>query len=165
MAGTGLAAGTLGLLGHATVLSGGLQEREGRTSEGGSPLLSMHTAQPLPSPQPCHQIPGESLPREREGRREGSPPWGSRAPLPHWPPTLPCYVTLDVSDSVRPHRRQPTRLPSLRFSRREYWSGLPCPPPGDLPDPEVRHISLKSPALAGGFSATWEALPAWRQVL
>ena len=25
---------------------------------------------------------------------------------------------------------------SVRFSRQEYWSGLPCPPPGDLPDPE-----------------------------
>ena len=37
---------------------------------------------------------------------------------------------------------------------------LPCPPPGDLPDPEIEPVSLMSPALAGGFfttSATWEA--------
>ena len=50
---------------------------------------------------------------------------------------------------------------SVRFSRQEYWSGLPCPPPGDLPDPGIKPASLKSPALAGGFfttSATWEAL-------
>ena len=46
---------------------------------------------------------------------------------------------------------------SMGFSRQEYWSGLPSPPPGDLPKP----MSLMSPALAGGFfttSATWEAL-------
>ena len=38
----------------------------------------------------------------------------------------------------------------MGFSRQEYWSGLPCPPPGDLPDPE---IELISPALAGRFFA------------
>ena len=31
---------------------------------------------------------------------------------------------------------------SMEFSRQEYWSGLPCPPPGDLPDPEVELESL-----------------------
>ena len=49
----------------------------------------------------------------------------------------------------------------MRFSRQEYWSGLPCPPPGDLPDPRIEPMSLMSPALAGGFlttSTTWEAL-------
>ena len=37
------------------------------------------------------------------------------------------------------------------FSRQEYWSGLPCPPPGDLPDPGIKPVSLMSPELAGGF--------------
>ena len=49
---------------------------------------------------------------------------------------------------------------SMGSSREEYWSGLPCPPPGDLPDPGIEPSSLRSPALAGGFfntSATWEA--------
>ena len=49
---------------------------------------------------------------------------------------------------------------SIGFSRQEYWSGLPCPPPGDLPDPGIKPAPLKSPALADGFfttSATWEA--------
>ena len=49
---------------------------------------------------------------------------------------------------------------SMAFSRQEYWSGLPCSPPGDLPDPGIEPTSLTSPALAGGFfitSATWEA--------
>ena len=36
---------------------------------------------------------------------------------------------------------------SMEFSRQEYWSGLPCPPPGDLPDPGIEPESLLSPAL------------------
>ena len=51
-------------------------------------------------------------------------------------------------------------LLSMGSSRQEYWSGLPCPPPGDLPDPGLGHVSLTSPALAGGFftmSTPWEA--------
>ena len=49
---------------------------------------------------------------------------------------------------------------SMGFSRQKYWSGLPCPPPGDLYNPEIKPSSLVSPALAGVFfttSATWEA--------
>ena len=49
---------------------------------------------------------------------------------------------------------------SMGFSRQKYWSGLLCPPPGDLPNPGIEPISLTSPALAGGFfttSTTWEA--------
>ena len=41
--------------------------------------------------------------------------------------------------------------PSMGFSRQEYWSGLPCPPPGDHLDPGMKHMSLTSPALAGKF--------------
>ena len=50
---------------------------------------------------------------------------------------------------------------SMGFSWQEYWSGFPCPPPGDLPDPGIEPESLTSLALAGGFfntNATWEAL-------
>ena len=43
---------------------------------------------------------------------------------------------------------------SMGFSRQEYWSGLPCPPPGDLPNPEFKVEPLMSPALAGGFFTT-----------
>ena len=42
----------------------------------------------------------------------------------------------------------------MGFSRQEYWSGLPFPTSGDLPDPEIKPISLASPALAGGFFGT-----------
>ena len=49
---------------------------------------------------------------------------------------------------------------SMGFSRQEFWNGLPCPPPGDLPNLGIEPMSLTSPALAGGFfttSATWKA--------
>ena len=47
----------------------------------------------------------------------------------------------------------------MGFSRQEYWSGLPCPPPGDLPDPGIEPSSLEASALAGGYFTivTWEA--------
>ena len=43
---------------------------------------------------------------------------------------------------------------SMGFSHQEYCSGLPCPPPGDLPDPGVETVSHGSPALAGRFFTT-----------
>ena len=51
-------------------------------------------------------------------------------------------------------------LVSMEFSRQEYWSGLPFPPPGHLPDPGIKPTSFVSAASAGGFfttCATWEA--------
>jgi len=41
----------------------------------------------------------------------------------------------------------------MGFPRQKYWSGLPCPPPGDLPNPRIEPQSPASPALAG--------LPRW----
>ena len=49
---------------------------------------------------------------------------------------------------------------SVEFSRQEYWSSLPFPTPGDLPDPGIEPQSLASLALADRFfttSTTWEA--------
>ena len=43
---------------------------------------------------------------------------------------------------------------SMGFSRQEYWSGLSCPSPRDLHDPEIKPTSLTSHALAGGFFTT-----------
>ena len=59
------------------------------------------------------------------------------------PWTVACQVTL-----------------SMGFSRKEYWSGLPSPLPGDLPNPGIEPMYLMSPTLTGEFfttSATWEA--------
>ena len=43
---------------------------------------------------------------------------------------------------------------SVEFSRQEYWSALPFPTPGNLPNPEIKPTYLESPALAGGFFTT-----------
>ena len=64
-----------------------------------------------------------------------------------------CLVTLQT---VAHQASRPTG-----FSRQEYWSGLPCPPPGDLPNPGIEPSSIVSSALVGRFfitSTTWEAL-------
>ena len=88
-----------------------------------------------------------------------------RTPLSHWRVQHPVHFHLCALSHCSPisaalwtvaHQA----LLSLAFSRREYWGGLPRPPPGDLPDPGVGPVSLESPALAGGFSTTsptWEA--------
>ena len=51
---------------------------------------------------------------------------------------------------------------SMGFFWQEYWSGLPFPSPGDLPNPEIEPVSPASLALAGRFFfnhyATWESL-------
>ena len=50
-----------------------------------------------------------------------------------------------VSDSLQPYGLQPARLLCLcGVSRQESWSGLLCPPPGDLPNPEIKP---RSPAM------------------
>ena len=48
---------------------------------------------------------------------------------------------------------------SMEFSRQKYWSGLLCPPLGDIPDPGIKLESLTSPALTDKFfttSTTWK---------
>ena len=60
---------------------------------------------------------------------------------------VPVYpVALFIPDSlwVRPHGLQPSRL--FCHGIFQYWSVLPCPPPGDLPDPRVEPVSAKFPA-------------------
>ena len=62
------------------------------------------------------------------------------------------FVTLWIIDCQAPL--------SMRFSRKEYWSRLSCPPPGDLSNPGLEPMSLISPSLVGVFltaGATWEA--------
>ena len=60
--------------------------------------------------------------------------------LSHFSPVQLCATVCIVT------RQAPL---SMRFSRQEYCSGLPCPPPGDLSDPGIELASLMSPALAG----------------
>ena len=61
-----------------------------------------------------------------------------------------------VSDSLCPYELQPAKLPCPRgFSRQECWSGLPCPPSGDLPTPgiEPRSASLQADSLPYIFNS------------
>ena len=54
---------------------------------------------------------------------------------------------------------------SIGFSRKEYWSRLPCPPPGDISDPGIEPVSVASPASASGLFTTlgpcWMYLASW----
>ena len=52
---------------------------------------------------------------------------------------------------------------SVGFYRQEYWGGLPCPPPGDLPDPGTEPVSLTLP-LGGIFSVPFPAISPTRMV-
>ena len=68
-----------------------------------------------------------------------------------------CQIASVMSNSATPWTLAHQAPLFMGFSRQEYWSGLPCPPPGDLPDPGIEPTS---PSLAGGFlttSTTWEA--------
>ena len=56
-----------------------------------------------------------------------------------------------MSDSATPWTVAFQTPLSMGFSRQEYWSGLPCPSPGDLSDPGTKFTSLISPVLPGKF--------------
>ena len=67
-----------------------------------------------------------------------------------------------MSDSWRPHGLSSPQTLSMGFSRQEYWSGLPCPLPGDLPDPcrDLTHVSYYVSCIGRQVlprSTTWEA--------
>ena len=65
---------------------------------------------------------------------------------------LASKVASVVSNSLRPYGPITHQaLLSMGFSTQEYWTGLPCPPPGDLPNPEIEPTSPISPALARGY--------------
>ena len=63
---------------------------------------------------------------------------------------LSCFSRIQFCATLRTIAYQAAL--SMGFSRPEYWSGLPCSPPGDLPDPRIEPVSLMSPALASMFS-------------
>ena len=71
-----------------------------------------------------------------------------------------CSVTSVVSDSVTLWSVVHQVLLSMRFSRQEYWCGLSCPPPGDLPGPGIEPVSpaLQADALPRSHreSSQWD---------
>ena len=92
------------------------------------------------------------------GPRPGQSPWAQPQPALPWQAGIPSLWTLAgctcfccvlsrsvVSDAFRPRGLQPARVLDPRgLSRQEFWSGLPCSPPGDLPNPG---IEPRSPTL------------------
>ena len=80
---------------------------------------------------------------------------------------MECYILLSLlfshkvlSNFVTPWTVAHLALPFTGFPRRKYWTGLPFPSPGDLPDPGIKLTSTGSPAMAGRFfyyCANWEA--------
>ena len=62
-----------------------------------------------------------------------------------------CSVAQSCPTLCHPVDCSPPGSSVLGFPRQEYWSGLPFPAPGDLPDPGTEATSLASPAFAGGF--------------
>ena len=60
----------------------------------------------------------------------------------------PVYLVTQLCPTLcDPMDCNPTGSFSLEFSMQEYWSGLPFPPPGDLPDPGIQCTSPVCPAL------------------
>ena len=90
---------------------------------------------------------------------QGSFVWDWALFLPWWYAVLSCFLHVQLFVMLWIVACQAPL--SMGFSRQEYWSGLTCPPPGNLPDPGVEFMSLLFPALAGGGSlttnATWKA--------
>ena len=66
-------------------------------------------------------------------------------------PAMPGATCSAMSDSLQSHGLQPASLLCMGIFRQECWSGLPFPPPVDLPDPGIKSMSPASPALAGKF--------------
>ena len=113
-----------------------------------------------------------ALQKKRERKRKNYSKNGvlhqnQNSPLPHSAKSSSLFQNVNilklcvlshsvVSDSLRPDGLWPARLLCpWGFSRQEYWNGLLCPPPGDLPDSGFEPtLTLMSPALAGGFFTT-----------
>jgi len=69
--------------------------------------------------------------------------------------TQPCLILCNPKDLFGAYQAPL----SMGFFRQEFWNGLPCPLPGDLPDPGIEPASLMSPVLPGGIftiSTTWD---------
>ena len=61
------------------------------------------------------------------------------------------HVQLFMTHGLQANSVTHQALLSMEFSKQEYWSRLPFPSPGELPNLEIELVSLASPELAGGF--------------
>ena len=123
------------------------------------PRLSWHLSAPLSPPLWVH-LPGFPTHTVMSPKMFASVPPSSHCV---WVVSCVCMHTHSVvSNSLPPHGLQSTRVHqsplSMRFATQEYWSGLPFPAPGDLPEPGIKLVSPESPATWILYHcATWEA--------
>ena len=98
-----------------------------------------------------------SVPARTADPKQRAQPFMGELSAPVWifTPLADCAKSLShVQLFVTPWTVASQAPLSMGFSRQECWSGLPCPPPGDLPDPGIEPSSFMSPALAGWFFTT-----------
>ena len=107
----------------------------------------------VPILSPCNHMSSKQVPVTVHLLKTGSfhfpvlPIWGmSKTPRPIHACVLSCFspVWLLATQWTVAHQAPL----SVGFSRQEYWSGLPCPSPGNLPNPGIKSASLTSCALA-----------------
>ena len=134
----------------------GRKERKGKERLGTLPFKGLHTTPwPLPLPKPY-------LPATSSYKRS----WRKRfyfeqscTQLKYELEKWQCKSLSSVQLCATPWTVALQAPLSMGFSRQEYWSGWPCPPPEDLPDPGMEPVSLMSPSLAERFFTTraiWE---------
>ena len=94
----------------------------------------------------CQEKGGKKERNERQGKRASYFPYNNTQGPDVYPTLLllllSCFSRVQLCTTLWTVARQAP--PSMEFSRQEYWSGLPCPPPGDLPSPGIKS---GSPAL------------------
>ena len=119
---------------------------------------------PLTCRLPCRPTGSPALPGRRPGaadssstlksREQGDMNFGATGPFLGFPSDTPlcaCLVASVGSDSVTPWPIACQAPLSMGFSRQEYQSGFPCPPPGDLPDPRIEPASASISRIAAIF--------------
>ena len=126
-------------------------------SWGGGPSPRGQVAPAPPSLYPSLSL---SSSASRSGQRVGKSPWASVPTLSQ----VQCIYVLNRFSWVRlfaiPWTVVGQAPLSMGFSKQEYWSRLPRPPPGDPPDPGIEPVSLMFPVLTRVFcttNATWKS--------
>ena len=96
---------------------------------------------------PCGAVVKKVPANARDARNVGLTPGVGKVP---WSACL-LQSSATLCDPMAPMRVACQAPLSKGLSRQEYWSGLLCPPPGNLPDPRIEPESPASPVFVGGF--------------
>ena len=113
----------------------------------GTEVKPCHQGPELEALEPVPQAPPDQRPRPSKGPgTQGRGGWHHPVARVCVLSRVQCCATLQTVALQAPL--------TMGFSRQEYWSGLPFPPPGDLPEPGIELRSSAPPALPGGFFTT-----------